>query len=59
VQVLSTPQQIYSDGILNFGDIDSDSYPDLLTIVVVNDFRKPVLYKNVEIDGVRQFVETT
>lgn len=45
-QNLMLPFPISSPPILHFGDVDSDSYPDLLTIVTTNDFRRPALYKN-------------
>lgn len=32
---------------LILGDINSDSYPDMLTIVKVNNFRKAILFKNI------------
>lgn len=41
------PYSISAHGTLILGDINSDSYPDLMTIVTVNDFRKAVLFKNV------------
>lgn len=44
---LPIPSPIANPAILHFGDIDSDSYPDLLTLVTVNDFRRPALLKNV------------
>jgi hypothetical protein len=49
------PYSVSSHNTLIFGDINSDSYPDLLTIVKINDFRKAMLFKNIEIDGNRQF----
>jgi hypothetical protein len=46
LKILETGK-IAPGSILQFGDIDSDSYPDLLTIVTANDFRKVILYKNI------------
>ena len=51
VKTIAAPYSLQSGAILNFGDIDSDSYPDLLTIANVNDFNKVALYKNTEKDG--------
>ncbi len=56
---LTLPYPIASPPVLVFGDVDSDSYPDLLTIVTANQFRRPALYKNQEVDGVRFFKEAT
>lgn len=35
-----------SNSIINFGDINSDSLPDMLVIVTSSDFRKAVLMMN-------------
>lgn len=43
---VNVPYSLHSEALLNFGDIDSDSFPDLLTIANVNDFSKVALYKN-------------
>lgn len=50
-----------SDSTLHFGDSDSDSYPDMLAIVTMNDFRKVILFKNIDGDGqsIRKFVPST
>ena len=44
-----------SEGILHFGDINSDSYPDLLAIVEVKEVRKPYLFYNEEKKSERTF----
>ena len=40
---------------LHFGDVNSDSYPDLLVIVKMRDFRNAVLFKNSRKDNQRYF----
>lgn len=53
---LNTP--ISGGGIIQLGDVDSDSFPDLLAIATVNDFRKIILLRNVEAEGGgRNFVD--
>lgn len=56
IEILPIPFTISSTSILNFGDIDSDSYPDLLTIITSKDFRKAALFKNTNIEGKRSLV---
>lgn len=53
---MSIPFTIASSSTLHFGDIDSDSYPDLLTIITSNDFRKAILFKNQNTDGKRSLM---
>ena len=55
LKIVTIHHKISPGALLHFGDIDSDSYPDLLTIVTTNDFRKVGFYKNVNKDDGRQF----
>lgn len=44
---IDLPYPISNGSVLHFGDVNSDSYPDLLTIITANDFRKAMIFKNI------------
>jgi hypothetical protein len=48
---LTVPPNISNYGALLFGDINSDSYPDLLTIATINSYKKVLFLLNTQSTG--------
>ena len=46
IKKIDLKYKLASNAVMHFGDVDSDSYPDLLTVVEINNAQKACLFQN-------------